>query len=446
MQNVTLAVAILGCALVLVLPRAYALSAYVGVIVWYPDYMRFALGTLDISVSRIVICVLLLRCIVDSGIARQFVWSRYDKWVVLSIILWAGIYCAAHYDTAAAFENRGGFAMDTLFVYLAARLTITNKREILSFAMVSGVILAPLAVLGAVEAVTHRLLFYHLTQFRSWRASIIEGPVTGEGRWGLTRAMGPFSHPIMFGSYFATFLPLVRMVRYRAGLQRSMVYILCGLAVIGALSSMSSCSWLMLGTVVFCLAMERFPGCVKPLARVLVVFTILVEVVSNRHFYHVFGEAINVLGGDWWQRVALVDRAIADFGTWCWIGTGGRDPMWFDPRGADFTDLNNEFLMVGVESGLFGLLAFCVVLVLAFRGLARSYRRTADKTLKSVYWALGSILVGTIVVWQGVSYFGQPLMLFYCVLGLIGSSFTFAERKQPVLVRHARSGVAVPAG
>jgi hypothetical protein len=328
--------------------------------------------------------------------------------------------------------------MDTLLVYFAARLAITDKREFLSFAAVASVIFVPLAILGAVESATHRLIFYHLTQFRAWRASIIEGPITGEGRWGLTRAMGPFSHPIMFGSAFATFLPLSWVLRHRVGVWKVLAYVVSGTIVLGALSSMSSCSWMMLGAVLFCLFMEKYPRWVKPLLKASIALTLFVEVASNRHFYHVFGEAINVLGGDWWQRVLLVDLAIADFGKWCWYGTGGHDPMWFDPRGASFTDLNNEFLTVGVESGLVGLILFCVVLVQVFRGLVRGYRRTNDKTLRSIYWALGSALVGTIIVWQGVSYFGQPLMLFYCVLGLTVSTIALVDSKQPVIVRQAR--------
>jgi len=78
MQGVTLLVAALGSAAVLLLRPAQALGAYIAVLVWYPDYLRVTVGTIDISVSRIVIMVMLLRCLSDRRFLRGFVWSWLD--------------------------------------------------------------------------------------------------------------------------------------------------------------------------------------------------------------------------------------------------------------------------------------------------------------------------------------------------------------------------------
>lgn len=436
MQQATLLIAIIVSISVLSLKPPQALVAFIAALLWYPDYLRVNLGTLDISVGRIVVALLLLRCLCDEDIRRRFVWSTIDTWVTASLTAWAIIYVIANENMAAALENRGGFIMDTFFVYLVVRFTITDKPSLILFTKAIAVILVPLVMLGVIESLTQWQPFFQMMRFRGWRTIVSEGPIIGEARWGLTRAIGPFSHHIMFGSCFATFLPLVWALRNQAHPWKNSAFVLSGALVIGAMSSMSSCSWMMLGMTLFCLFWEKYPRFVKPILKVLILLAILVEIGSNRHVYHVTASFVNLLGGEWWQRAFIIDSAIADFGKWCWVGMGGVDPGWFAYTNATFTDLNNEFLLVGVQSGLLGLLLFCAVFVVAFRSLANSYRKTTDKELKSIYWAFGSILVATITVWMGVSYFGQMTMLFYCILGLIGSSIPFAGRYSPELNGH----------
>ena len=89
--------------------------------------------------------------------------------------------------------------------------------------------------------------------------------------------------------------------------------------------------------------------------------------------------------------------------------------------------MNNEFIMVGVEYGIIGLLAFCAVFTMAFYRLVRAGSQTKDKQLKSLYWSLGVALVGLIAMMQGVSIFGQMNALFYVILGITGASFGFAK-------------------
>lgn len=428
MQPVTLVYAIVVSILVVVLRPAYALAAYIGAVVWYPDYLRVSLGTIDISVSRIVITILLMRRMFDSRTASKFSWCKLDTWVVASALIWTSVYCLASQDAAVAFENRGGFIIDTLFVYFAARLTITDKQSILSFSKAVALFIAPLAVLGIFEAITHVQPYAALRQFRPWRQIDTETVAIARARWGLARALGPFDHSIMFGSVFATFCPLIWALRRGRGSWRVWAYAFSIVFIAGTLSSMSSCSWVMMGAVLFCLGLEKHPYLVRPLLWVMGVGYVLGEVASNRPMYRVIAGLVNVLGGDWWQRTVLMEEAINHFGEWCWFGYGNADPGWGVRTGADFTDVNNQFILVAIQSGLIGLLVFCTVLGLAIRHAVRSYRKTTDPEMRSLYWAFGTIMVATIVVWMGVSYFGQPFMLFYSVLGVMESTSALADK------------------
>lgn len=429
MQGVTLLIAIFGSALALMLPPAYALATYVATLLWYPDYLRVSIGTIDLSAGRIIVTMLLLRCLFSDKLRRTFVWFALDTWVSLALGIMAVVYCITNESLSAAIENRGGFLTDTWFAYLAARFIITDKDTLMRFIKTTGIILAPLAIHGIIEATTGWQPFFQLTQFRRWRPSeIAKGDVIStQARWGLTRAIGPFSHPILFGECFAMFLPLIWALRRHHGYWGKLAYLLSAIAVIGAISSMSSGPWGMLMVVIFCLVLEKYKRWLKAILVLFVVLCILAEIGSNRPLYHVALEYMNFGKGDWYQRARLIDVAIEHIDEWWLAGYGGRDPGWGEAMGDKHTDCNNEFLLAGAYSGVLGIIALCAVLVVAFRALARASKETTDKELRSLYWSMGSMLVGVITAWQGVSFFGQIDALFYCLLGITGSSFALAK-------------------
>jgi len=411
MQGVTLTVALVGSVLVLLLRPPYALAAYIAGLIWYPDYLRITIGTLDISAGRIVVTVLLLRCLCSDEIRKNFRWSRLDTLVALSMVVYVGVYCLANPLLSMAFENRAGFLMDTWLAYMAARFIVTDKETLTSFMKVTAVVLVALAILGVAESATGRFFFLGLKRFRPWRTPLGDETIV-KARWGLGRANGPFSHSIMFGGCFVMFLPLVWALRHHRGYWGKLAYPFSVTAIIGALSSMSSGPWSMLIVTVFCLALEKYKRWAKVVLASFVMLCFVVGAISNRPFYHVLYSYADIVGGDWYQRVKLIDSAIQDFGKWWLAGSGGKDPGWGARYNAP-TDTNNEFIKAGIQYGLLGIITLCAVLAEAFRGLIRASRQTENMELKSLYWAMGCTLAGVIVLWQGVSFFGQMPSIFY---------------------------------
>ena len=416
MQSLTLAVGVVLSVLAAILRPIYALILYIAVLLWYPNYLVVSVGTIDISVGRFVVGVVFLRCIFDRQIMNRFTWSRLDTWVTLSMVVYVvtTFILQPFYESL---ENRAGFLMDTWFAYMVTRFIITGIPEFVTVVKWIAVSLAPLAFLGVIESVTGRLPFALLCGDSSYFAHI-----THYGfRFGFTRAVGPFSHSILFGCAFAMFLPLIWHIRREEG-WRALAYVLSVTAVIGTMSSMSSGPWIMMIAAIFCLVIERHKYLIMPVLVLFVISCIFLAIAANRPFYHVIVSYANPLGGSGWHRAKLIDLAVEHFGEWWMFGYGGQDPGWGESLGMGKTDITNEFVLAGVKYGVAGVVALVGVLAAAFRALMDSYKWSTDLRVKSLYWSLGCTLVSVVITWMSVSFFGQVMPLFYCILGMIGSS------------------------
>ena len=419
MQGVTLTIALILSVLVIALRPKHAFVAYIVGLLWYPSYLAVSIGTIDILVGRFVVAVLLLRCLFDDKIRTKFKWCRLDTLVTLSMVVYVGAYLITRVNSlSATIEGRGGFLMDTWCAYLAARFIVTDRTKLISIIKCIGIALVPLAILGVIESVTGWQPFAPLRRFSPWFAG---GDFVAEGRFGFARAVGPFGHPILFGGGFAMFLPLIYYLRYEKKDWRSFAYIISGIAMLGALSSMSSGPWVMAMAVIFCLIMERHKHLVKPLFIFMIISCILIGLASNRPFYHVIVSWANPLGGAGYHRAKLIDVAIDKFDEWWVIGYGAKDPGWGHYFGMGITDVTNEYILKGVRYGILGVIALCAVLAKAFKDLISTYRKQQHPVAKSLCWAFGSLLFSVAFAWMSVSFFGQLSTLVYCSLGIIGS-------------------------
>ncbi|OHB61003.1 MAG: hypothetical protein A2167_01155 [Planctomycetes bacterium RBG_13_46_10] len=424
MQGVTLTIGVFGSILVILLHPIYALAVYIAALVWYPNYLCVSIGTIDISVGRLIITVLLFRCLYDARLRSKFVWNRLDTWVAISMVIYVVMFCITR-PLLPAIENRGGFLIDTWFTYIVTRLILTDSKDLIKFIKVVALILIPLALFGVIEAVTHWQPFLPLKRFRPWKPVVIGERVEIEtgmiGRWGFSRATGPFSHSILFGLCFTMFLPLIWVLRRERDQWGKLAYPFSAITVIGALSSMSSGPWVTAMAVGFLLMMERYKHWVKQGLVVLAVLCVLAEFASNRPLYHVIISHANPVGGAGWQRAKLIDCAIEDFGKWWLKGYGGQDPGWGRRTGMGHTDLNNEFIMAGVEYGILGLAALLAVYTAAVKATIRSHKLFASPQLKSWAWSIGVSIIATAIASFGVSFFGNTKMIFYLIIGIAGS-------------------------
>ena len=317
--------------------------------------------------------------------------------------------------------------MDTFLAYIVARLIVTDRSTLVYTMKCVGIVLVPLAIWGVIEAKTGWQPFVSWMQFCPWMEGVHK---IGDARFGLTRAKGPPGNAILFGCEFALLLPLVYWLRHERNHWRPLAYLLSCAAIVGVLSSLSSCPLMMVIMITGCLALEHYKHWIKPVLIFLVVSCILVEIISNRPIHHVIVSYLNPMGGSGWHRAALIDLAIEHFDEWWILGYKGKDPGWGPAVGMRHTDVTNEYIMAGVLYGVLGIIVTFGVVLAAFYKIIHAYKVSTEEELKSLYWGLGSVVVAVMVTWMSVSFFDTLRPLFYCTLGIIGSCTNIAPKRQ----------------
>ena len=420
MQGITLLFAGIASVLVLYLRPAKAFAIYVAVLLMYPTFLVVQVGTLDISAGRIVVAVLLMRCICDSKLKAKFRWCRLDSWITFFAIMSFAIPVISwRQPVMYILENRSGALLDTFAAYFVGRFCLTDREAFVTTIKWIALTLAPVAILGIVESCTGWGPYHRLKIYCPW-LQVSEPTLNIRSRF--YRAVGPFSHPILFGASFAMFMPLVYWLRHERGKWRKLAYILTLAAILGAASSMSSGPWMMVIFTIGFLALERFKYLVKPMIIFVIFSCFLIGIISNRPFYHVIVSKANPIGGSGWHRAKLIDCAIEDFDEWWLVGYGRRSPDWGRSLGMVWTDITNQYMMDGVQYGILGVVAICGILATSMHRMIQLYQSTRDPVLKSLCWAMGCIIGDLAISFNSAAFFGQAITLFYCIVGFAGSS------------------------
>jgi hypothetical protein len=422
MQEITLLVALVSGFVVMCVSPLYGLIVYLAMLGWYPSYLTIDVGGVNFTVSRIVILLVLLNAALRSTERFKLIWL--DKMVVIYFVfqLAAGVTTTEMFEL---FQNRAGEAFDAMLPYFAIRLIVRQEQEYATLLKALIAIAVPLAIIGFYQCLTGRNPFGHLKLYYAWRQSQGYVPIP---RHGFFRADVTFPMSIMFGLFFSMYGPLIAgLLAYR---RRALAWVGLAIMAMGVFDSMSSGP--MLGAIlaamfIFGFRFRRYwPGVVIA----MIVACVVVEILSNRHFYDVLG-SFTLSPGTAWYRSKLIDVAFFRGGmTGYWItGHGFADPGWsllIDNR--DHTDIVNEYLLVLSIYGLVGLVPYIIMICAAVSNLALAYRNAVLSRQQWLIWCLSASLFGTLGAMFSVSLFGQPTTVFFTILGLCGCMTGIIQR------------------
>jgi len=409
MEGVTLLVAAVGCLLVLCVRPVYGLAAYVILNMWYPYYMgTIKLGTLDFSAGRIIIVVLFIKIFSSTNLAGKFKVIWLDRLVVILFLaeVAAGLTTT---EPMQLLEYRSGDFFDMALPYFAVRFIITTKEHYISLLKAIAWSSAVLAIFACYESLTGN----NLVQF----GRLLPAP---EIRLNFFyRAETTFHHPIYFGVFCgmagAVCLGLVK----NAGNNAILYKILVVLIFLGAFFSMSSGGLLaMVGAIGF-ICFYRFRRKWKAGIAVVILMCVLVEIISNRHFYDVI-DRLTFSSANAWYRSRLFEVAFFEGGmSGHWItGYGMEEPGWgpkIDTR--DHTDMVNHYLLELCRYGLVGFIPFCAVIVTAIKRLFTGFWSLTNNEDTWLIWCLAGGLFSVLLAFNSVSLFGQPITMLFMMFG-----------------------------
>jgi hypothetical protein len=414
MVTITLLISVLASIMVFFASPVHGLVVYLAAFVYYPSYLSAPIGTIDFTVRRIVILAIFAKLFLQTDLLGRFKFTILDKLVITYFLVEILSGATTTQSLEAFLENRAGAIFDMVLPYFAVRIIIINKDRYIS--LLKGMLfsVAPLAIFGFYQCLTSRNLI-----------DFIPGQYYSEPqmRLGFYRAALTFSHPIMFGLYFAMLGPVCAGLWYSIRKNRWLYLIALSLMALGVFSSMSSGPILAaLLTIVF-IAFYRFRQYWKIVIAVVILMCGSIEIISNRHFYDVLGR-FTLSSRTAWYRSKLIDVALFQGGmSGHWLtGYGLVDPGWsakIDNR--DHTDVVNHYLLVLCRYGIIGLIPFIAIIASAFKMIIKSFQASMLDSDKWLIWCLAGVLFGLLVSLFTVSLFGPPTSIFYILFGFCGA-------------------------
>ncbi|MBN1764020.1 MAG: hypothetical protein JW860_02080 [Sedimentisphaerales bacterium] len=164
---------------------------------------------------------------------------------------------------------------------------------------------------------------------------------------------------------------------------------------------------------------------------------LVVEVLSNRHFYNVIDRfALNSQTA--WYRTRLIEVAFFEGGMsdhWLFGYGYGNDPMWCDKiDGRDHTDMVNHYLLVLCQFGLLGFIPFMGLIWYSLKNIYNDMPSLTNRIEIWQRWCMGATLLGLFFAMNSVSLFGQACNFLF-ILFALSSSYLPGNRKRLIGVK-----------
>ncbi len=143
-------------------------------------------------------------------------------------------------------------------------------------------------------------------------------------------------------------------------------------------------------------------------------------------------------------RYQIIDAFINRFNEWFLLGSRYTGHWFFGAQ-----DLTNQFVLMGVKGGLITLIIFCAQIYVFYRAVTWLLRYKKGEKLETLLiWGLGVTMLVHNTNFIGVSYFGQIIVLWNMLLGIMASlEYNYRrEARRKKKEEDAKEKVALEAG
>ena len=338
-------------------------------------------------------------------------------WMIVSFVVLYGMIKGLPSGVAAA--------LDTVVPYLLARVSIRSVNDFRRYLVIVVPLFAIIAIVMPIEAITHT------RYIRNAAMSVFGGldmpfGIKNDLRWGMLRAMGPFSHQILAGLFFTTLLPLYAYSRLRGW--PLVVGILSSLAAFFSFSSAA-----VLGLVIFgILAVYDFlrkhvtflnwPMFVFALVGMMTAVQMLTESGLIKLLIRLtFKPATG------YYRLLIWEHGSASVAKHPIFGIGYED---WERLSWMHTSVDTFWLAVAMRNGLPAAILIFAATIAAITAMAMRLQRDRGRDYATLF---GVTVALAILFVQGftTSFFGGMLIWFGVLLG-VAASFGYSSSAQPI--------------
>ncbi len=417
MDAVTILVALSGTVAIWTMRPSRGLIVYLALLVLYPQYLALSFGTVEVTTSRVLGVMLLLRALTF----RAQPPSVRLLWMDALILATFAGSTVAHLLTTPAqtvLVRDGGHFLDSVIPYFIVRYSIRTRADVILFLRCITIIAIPLAIVGLVQTFTGFNVYAFTRPYSPWQ--ITEQPMMQ--RYGMYRANGPFEDKISFGLYFVLALAAHIGLTFFGRIRPPVWLAHAGTIFAGVVSSMSS------SPLFAAVASLGWIG-VRPFRRRLpfvfvagLIFILFIELYSTRHFYHVLTRfALDSQTA--YYRIELVEEALGGGMTGHWLAGFGFVGVGRGTDNSNFTwehqDLANIYVLRLATGGLLSLLPYLVLNIYFYVCLYRASRAASDFPTHWLNWCLAAALLGWNVAFMTVGALTQIEMLFGMMMGMV---------------------------
>jgi len=406
--------------------RGSAIGFFVLAALVWPDYLKVAIVGIQMSASRFIALVLILKYR-NNNRKKGDKFSTLDKLVLAEYIWGVLALIIAGADEANIKENIGR-GMNTAMVYFAVRYTIRDKIDLQD--MIRPILLCGILMGGAgiYEAVTGHSPYQKLMKYNKfiWIVKDLEY------RAGFLRAQASTAHPLYFGmSMFIVsgiLLSLRDVAKRTYEIQKKRLFWLAGVfgSIIGAFTTLSSGPMIATVLLLGFNAVYFKPSIIQPTIKGILMLMLGVEILSNRHFYHLI-DYLSLDKATAYYRTRLLEVAVNQVHEYWLVGLGGIAPLHWGMLidGRAHVDIVNNYVIVAVSGGLAALYMFVRIQLLCFKRAVLFYK--TDKDLQVFGFGLASLLLSFMLGTLSVGVFSSVLTFSYLVYGLIASPIDIKE-------------------
>jgi hypothetical protein len=320
------------------------------------------------------------------------------------------------WQTQKAFIYQLGIAYNIIGIYFLCRVLVRDIEDVISVIRIMSFAVIPITLSMILEKISGRNFFYFF-------GSVQEYTMIREGR---LRCQGPFTHPILAGTFGVTFMPMFVGLWFKG--EKDKIFSCLGVISSTLITFLCASSGPMLAYifVIIGYCFWHYRDNMKTVRWTILISIISLHMIMKSPVWHLIGRISNVTGGTGWHRVDLIDSAVKYYKEW-WIMGTKRTAHWMPyvlPIDPDNVDITNHYLWVGVEGGIISIILFLIIIVKCFKyvGITTKYFQFKTPWLTKYVWSLGVSLLAYVVSFISVAMFDFISVYYYMLISFISVS------------------------